>query len=305
MSINVGSNFLYQGKRHLDDRQNKAKTLRDLKTWSIPIPDGFEVCVDGSWYVFDSRNPDSEITGKFKKRTEITQEFGDDTEKTVSQAVVTDKFEEVDNNIIKLFSSVFPLELRSVTGGGNFEVGSKIIPKISWTIGIKGEEELEIPEEATVNGSTEGINKSLTSFIGAEITRNTVSTIPYEIFVKSGYFSVTKTINYNFLFRKYFGTSSKSSLSSLDIINLSGKSFISTSYNMSTTKFDCTGGKYPYYVIPKSVYNPNIEFWIGGLKNTDLVTEDVVVITDTGLEITYTTIRLNNIQNGILPIEIK
>lgn len=305
MSINVGSNFLYQGKKHLDDRQDKAKTLKDLKTWNIPIPDGFEVCVDGSWYVFDSRNSESEITGKFKKRTEITQDFGNDTEKAISQAVVTEKFEEVDKDLTKLISSVFPLEFKSISGGGNFEIGKVVIPKISWTVNIKGESDLVKPEKAFVNNSTEGIGKDLMSFIGEEITMNTPGTVPYKILVEYKNLNTTQTINYNFFYQKYYGTSSKTSLEILDILNLSNKSFTNNSYKLSPTKFDCTGGKYPYYVIPKALYNSDLEFWVGGLKNTDLVTKDVNVITNTGLEIVYTTIRLSNIQTGILSIEIK
>lgn len=305
MSINVGSNFLYQGKKHLDDRQNKAKTIKDLKTWNIPVPDGFEVCVDGSWYVYDSRNSESEITGKFRKRTEITQNFGNDTEKAISQAVVTEKFEEVDKDLTKLISSVFPLEFKSISGGGNFEIGKVVIPKISWAVNIKGEADLVKPEKAFVNNSTEGVGKDLVSFIGEEITMNTPGTVPYKILVEYKNLNTTQTVNYNFFYQRYYGTSSKTSLETLDILNLSNKSFTKDSYKLPPTKFDCTGGKYPYYVIPKALYNSNLEFWVGGLKNTDLVIKDVNVITNTGLEIVYTTIRLSNIQTGILSIEIK
>lgn len=305
MSINVGSNFLYQGKKHLDDRQNKAKTIKDLKTWNIPIPDGFEVCVDGSWYVYDSRNSESEITGKFRKRTEITQNFGNDTEKAISQAVVTEKFEEVDKDLTKLISSVFPLEFKSISGGGNFEIGKVVIPKISWAVNIKGEADLVKPEKAFVNNSTEGVRKDLVSFIGEEITMNTPGIVPYKILVEYKNLNATQTVNYNFFYQRYYGTSSKTSLGTLDVLNLSNKSFTNNSYKLPPTKFDCTGGKYPYYVIPKALYNSNLEFWVGGLKNTDLVIKDVNVITNTGLEIVYTTIRLSNIQTGILSIEIK
>lgn len=305
MSINVGSNFLYQGKKYLDDRQNKAKTLKDLKTWNIPVPDGFEVCVDGSWYIFDSRNPESELTGKFKKRTEITQDFGNDTEKTISQAAITEKFEEVDRDLEKLISSIFPLEFKSISGGGNFEIGKVVIPKINWTISIKGETDLIKPEEAYVNNSTKGVGKDLMSFVGDEITKNTIGTIPFQVLIKYKNHSITQTVNYNFLYQRYYGSSSKPSLETSDILSLSNKSFTNNSYKLPPTKFDCTGGKYPYYVIPKVLFDSNIEFWVGGLKNTDIITEDVIVRTDTGLEIVYTTIRLSNIQTGILSIEIK
>ena len=135
MSINVGSNFLYQGTKFLDDRQNKINSLEDLKTWEIPIPDGFEVYVDNSWYIFNSTNTFDDITGKFRKRTtDISQEFGTGTDKVISQAVITERFNELDNRLNKLFASVFPLEFKSITGGGSFEVGNKVKPNIETSI---------------------------------------------------------------------------------------------------------------------------------------------------------------------------
>lgn len=40
---------------------------------------------------------------------------------------------------------------------------------------------------------------------------------------------------------------------------------------MGATTFDCTGGKYVYYVIPDSLGTP--EFWVGGLKTQILMLE--------------------------------
>lgn len=305
MSINVGSNFLYQGTKFLDDRQNKINSLEDLKTWEIPIPDGFEVYVDNSWYIFNSTNTFDDITGKFRKRTtDISQEFGAGTDKVISQAVITERFNELDNNLNKLYASVFPLEFKSINGGGSFEVGYKVKPEISWTVGIKGESEILTPDKVTVNGKTDGITNN-SSYTSSAIEQNTPGTVGFSVVVWYGNLKVSKLVNYNFYYRKYYGTSNKTELSSTDIINLS-KGFISgNSYSMSATSFDCTGGKYPYYVIPRSVYKESIEFWVGGLKNTDLITRDVSVTTSTGLTIDYITIRLNNIQNGKLSIEIK
>lgn len=305
MSINVGSNFLYQGTKFLDDRQNKINTLEDLKTWEIPIPDGFEVYVENSWYIFNSTNDFDDITGKFRKRTtDISQEFGASTDKVISQAVITERFNELDNNLNKLYANVFPLEFKSISGGGSFEVGHKVKPEISWTVGIKGENEILTPDNVTVNGKTDGItNKS--SYTSSAIEQNIPGIVGFNVVVWYGNLNVSKTVNYNFYYRKYYGTSNKTELNSTDIINLSKGFIYGNSYSMSATSFDCTGGKYPYYVIPRSVYKESIEFWVGGLKNTDLITRDVSVTTSTGLTIDYITIRLNNIQNGKLSIEIK
>lgn len=306
MAINVGSNFLYQGKKYLDERIGKAKTKEDLKTWSIPIPDGFEVYVEGSWYCFESTNPDDPETGKFRKRSGVLQELGNDPDTAISQKAVTEKFEMIDKDVAKLMASLFPLEFKSFSGGGTYEVGSKVQPQISWTVGIKGEEKESTITSATVNNSSEGIASTKKSWTGAEIMLEKPGSKSYVVKIKSDSLEVTKTATWNFYYRKYYGVSGKEILDSSDILKLSGKSWITEdSYTLGTTKFDCTGGKYPYYIIPKEIYKTSLEMWVGGLKNTDLVISEVDVIIPTGLKITYTTIRLANIQSGNLSIEIK
>jgi hypothetical protein len=65
--INIGTNLLYNGKNFLDLRQGHANSLEDLKTWDLNIPPGFEVCVNGEWYVYNPEFEEDEITGKFRK----------------------------------------------------------------------------------------------------------------------------------------------------------------------------------------------------------------------------------------------
>lgn len=69
MAINIGTFFSYKGNFFLDERQNSVKTKEDLKNWSTPIPNGFEVFLEETkeWYTYD---PDysNEDTGHFKKR---------------------------------------------------------------------------------------------------------------------------------------------------------------------------------------------------------------------------------------------
>lgn len=77
MSVKLQSNYLYNGSDFLDQRQSYAKTTDDLKTWFdekedpediVVIPEGFEVRVEGQWYVYSptrERNPE---TGYFHPR---------------------------------------------------------------------------------------------------------------------------------------------------------------------------------------------------------------------------------------------
>ena len=309
MAINVGSNFLYQGRKYLDDRLNKAKSIEDLKNWTIPVPDGFEIFVENSWYEFNSTNPVDPKLGKFKKRSEVSQDFGNSTDMSISQATITEKFNNVDSNLNKLLGSVFPLEFKTISGGGNFEVGSVVNPKINWTVGIKGESELIKPDEAYVNDSISGVSKDKLSYniLGEIITFSTPGTKTYKIKVLSGYLEKETNVNFNFYYRKFFGTSNKPTLQTSDIIGkINFTDQFLTSHKLNSTQFDCTGGKYPYYIIPKTIYDSsNLEVWVGGLRNTDLIIETIDLQISTGLILQYVTIRLRNIQNGKLTIEIK
>ena len=68
MPIEKGDNFDYQGQKFLDNRQNQANTINDLLSWSTPVPDGFEVCISGVWYTYNSANSQDPATGKFRPR---------------------------------------------------------------------------------------------------------------------------------------------------------------------------------------------------------------------------------------------
>ena len=306
MSISVGSNFLYQGKKFLDDRIERVKKVSDLKTWNIPIPDGFEVYVNGSWYTYNSNNTIDATTGKFRRRLGLSQEFGNSEEVSISQAALTGRFAEVERSLAKLSKELFPLSFKSLSGGGNFEVGTTITPSISWQVYIKGENETVIPDYVEINNSTIGISSDFSSWVSPETIRlTTPGTKSYNLLVSYNQLTVEETVNYNFRYKKYYGTSAKSILESSDITELTSSFITGTSYTLPNTKFDCTGGKYPYYVLPKSIYKSSLEFWVGGLKNSDLVVNNIVLTTSTGLKIDYVTIRLSNVQTGNLSIEIK
>lgn len=68
--------------------------------------------------------------------------------------------------------------------------------------------------------------------------------------------------------------------------------------------FDCTGGKYPYYVIPTSIAS-GLEWWVGGLKNTNVNSSVITLTNASGATESYTVFRLNNIQTGVLSIQFK
>lgn len=272
--IRIGTNFSYNGRQYLDDRQGLADNAQDLLGWDILVPEGFEVFMGGTWYAYDS-NYNSPLTGHFKLRP---------------------GFEEYN----ELANEVFPLSYSSFSGGGTFEIGkTDVLPKIDWELERKGEP--VSPISSTVNGSTDGVNReTLLSFVSPVYISENTNYIVQSIIGTGA--KATRTASYNFYYKKYYGVSANESLTNEEILALS--STWATSWTMSDTVFDCTGGKYPYYIIPSELYSEStFKVWIGGLRNTDLVISDQDVTNSYGISHLYKIIRLGTLQRGVLSIK--
>ena len=196
--------------------------------------------------------------------------------------------------------ATFPLSL-TASGGGTFEVGSSNKNAIGIIVTRKGTDvtsssTITVTASGSVTGSLSSDKKTWTP--STNISSNT------SVAVKATYGSqnATKTVNYTFKYKKYWGTSTSASLTSSQVIALAGSTWAG-SKAMGATTFDCTGGKYVYYVIPSSLGTP--EFWVGGLKNTDVVTTSATVTNASGGSTTYSIMRLANIQTGVLSVEFK
>lgn len=196
--------------------------------------------------------------------------------------------------------ATFPLSL-TASGGGTFEVGSSNKNAIGIIVTRKGTDvtsssTITVTASGSVTGSLSSNKKTWTP--STNISSNT------SVAVKATYGSqnATKTVNYTFKYKKYWGTSTSASLTSSQVIALA-RSTWADSKAMGATTFDCTGGKYVYYVIPSSLGTP--EFWVGGLKNTDVVTTSATVTNASGGSATYSIMRLANIQTGVLSVEFK
>lgn len=196
--------------------------------------------------------------------------------------------------------ATFPLSL-TASGGGTFEVGSSNKNAIGIIVTRKGTDvtsssTITVTASGSVTGSLSSDKKTWTP--STNISSNT------SVAVKATYGSqnATKTVNYTFKYKKYWGTSTSASLTSSQVIALAGSTW-ADSKAMGATTFDCTGGKYVYYVIPSSLGTP--EFWVGGLKNTDVVTTSATVTNASGGSATYSIMRLANIQTGVLSVEFK
>lgn len=196
--------------------------------------------------------------------------------------------------------ATFPLDLH-LAGGGTWEVGSSVKPVVSITALRKGSDitsscDIVVTPQPSLSGSLSSNKKTWTA-------STNISSV-YNIQVKAtlNTQSITKSVIYYFKYKKYWGVSTNASISSTQVLTL-GNSTWADSKAMDATTFDCTGGKYVYYVVPSSVGVP--EFWVGGLKNSDVVIYNANVTNASGGTTTYQIMRLTNIQTGILSIQFK
>ena len=199
----------------------------------------------------------------------------------------------------------FPLSVSaSISGAGTYEVGSSTTNPISINVTRKG---TQVNSGATITvtqGSGATVNGSLSAAKTVWTPNGPVTSYcSKSVAVTYGAQSKTVTVAWNFKYKKYWGVSDKATLANADILAMAGSTW-ADSRTMGATRFDCTGGKYPYYVIPANLYT-GLEMWVGGLKNTDLVVTDMQVTNASGATSAYKVIRLNNKQTGVLSVEFK
>lgn len=225
----------------------------------------------------------------FSDGSDLAQEPGQNDDIAMSQKAVTDFVNTLREEMYLLEDKVDPFKVISFTGAGIYEIGSVQDITLNW------EYNREIVNQK-INGST--VEPDL---------RN----ITYEGFTEDIVFTLTATDTKNkvasskipaiFKLKKYYGVSEKPTLSNSELLQLN-KDWASIS--MKPTVFDCTGGKYVFYAIPQSL-GSNIEFWIGGLKNTDWIQTGQEVINVYGHSEIYSVYRLTNMQNTEIMIEFK
>ena len=194
---------------------------------------------------------------------------------------------ELISNVNNLMEKVFPFTM-TLTGGGTYEKGSSNSVVLRWTYDRDITYQEINKEELDISLRTKTYNN---------VTENTI----YRLIAIYNSKEYEKSVSATFNIKKYYGVSEKTSLTNDEI-----KALTSTwaSKALATTKFDCTGGKYPYYIIPTSLAN-NITFYINGFANSNWSTEVKNVINNYGYSESYTIYRLNTIQTGILNIEVR
>lgn len=191
------------------------------------------------------------------------------------------------SQVSQLMLKVFPFTM-TLSGGGTYEKGSSQTISLSWTY------DRDI-ESQSIN------NESLLIGIRAKQYANVATDTTYTLKAIQGGQTYTKSVSAQFKVKKYYGVSASGTLTNDEILALSSTWAGRT---QGSTVFDCTGGKYPYYILPTSMVS-GIQFWIGGLRNTDWKEETREVTNAFGHKESYTIYRLNSIQTGVLNIEVK
>lgn len=207
-----------------------------------------------------------------------------------------------------------------------FEVGHKVVPSISINISRgKGrlDEKVDGIKEITlrlidtdISNPTPVVNKFFNFDEGGVWIYNSLvtKTFPSDILINSVVITKNNTrlstnATYKFRYRKFIGASELLDLSggTIKSSQLEGKlvsSFVESG-TLDKTVFNCSGGKYPYVIIPALYYKPTNKMYVGGFLNTDLVVEDVKIENKVGIVVPYKVIRTRLKQTGSsIPVQI-
>lgn len=388
MSAHIGTNFSLKAKEFLDKRQGDALTEKDLKDWSIPVPEGFEVCIGTSWYYYKS-DASLEKTGHWVPRVAKSLEESGFENQAAGAEVVKSAFEEnkkmleeLQGSLKELDATMNPPKFNSINTGSSYgtddidkinkdkeelisaitncisqgiynekydlnddgkidstdlsiahitydsvikslpyittgtdgtcwlEVGAMILPKFSWDIG-KGNKKV-VPKSVIVTGPTKGyLEDNLSGWTSKTgLTSDVAATKTYNISVViDDYNKATSTAKYKFGYRLFYGTGAESLVISGNTIKTSElpgfDSYYTESGLFSKRSFDCSGGKYPYILIPKEYYSASNKVYVGGFLNSDFNVIEFIIENPLGIKIPYIALRTGSIQNGsAIPIQI-
>ena len=192
-------------------------------------------------------------------------------------------------------SEVFPMTL-SVSGSNVYELGQTITPRISWE--LHKESAIIIPDRVQIDGVDIDRPESGVWSPASPIT----SSRTYTIKVWSDGASYVGSVNIRFKLKKYWGVISEPN-QAIDVYGLF--STWADSWKLSGTTFNCSGGFYPVYIIPATLYPGELDFqvWVGGLRSTDFTITRRTLTNVSGHKDEYVVCVLNRIQTGMLNIK--
>lgn len=187
-----------------------------------------------------------------------------------------------------------PIKIGTVSGGGTYELGSTVS-----SVTLKWSYTGSNPVNQTVDGSDIAANLREITLSDGWSSNKTFTIKGTDTKGNSSSGSTSLTFN----IYTYYGVLDTTSPTNAQLIGLS-KIWNTKTFTAKT--FDCTGGKYPYIAIPKAtVGTTDPQFWIGGLRFSDYIREEVTITNASNHKDVYYVYRTNSIQTGKLSIELK
>ena len=173
----------------------------------------------------------------------------------------------------------------TISGGGTYEIGyTKTTTTLTWSWN-----KAIVSQSLNQGIGSLGVNVRTYTY-ETPITANTTFTITGS----DGTQSKSASTSVTFQPKRYWGVSASTSLTDEQILALSQE--LSTS-RVQTRTFNCSGGKYFYFVI-RTEYCSGIKFKVGGLAFSDMIVTTRNVVNAQGYTASYNIYRVNNIQTG-------
>ena len=274
MGIRIATNFNYQEAKFLDARQGMPKSLDDLLNWDILVPNGFEVFVNDEWYTYKGEGFWLPETGHWQKRSAAMRDYGAEIE--------------------KLMAAVFPMTLIA-SGGRNYENGESARVTLRWL--LRKESATFTPDRVEIDGF------EVPDPAAGQYTFPNLLTTSHTYTVRVWYEGAVYSdqVVYTFKDKKYWGVIADPA-EFIDVYGLF--STWADEWTMTETMFDCSGGYYPVYVIPRSIWPGIDEFslWVGGFRSSDFTHVTKSLLNEAEKPVDYEVITLNRKQTGILTI---
>lgn len=188
------------------------------------------------------------------------------------------------------------------------EVGSFIRPKITWNVKKQGSAAVPEIETSVVVGPTNGVVDGFSWTSKTGLTNTSVATYKYDItsIVDEDIWADSSVV-YKFGYKTYAGTGNEAFGEKLwytpeDLVDFS-ETFVENG-KMSAKTFNCSGGKYPYILIPKVYYSTSNKTYVNDNLMSDFKVvganpgEIVQVKNNRGINIPYVLLRTTYIQTG-------
>ena len=173
----------------------------------------------------------------------------------------------------------------TLTGGNTYEIGSTVSQVVlNWTYN----------KPVTTQSINNGIGSLLASLRTYTHNGQTITTNrTYTLTGSDGTNTINSSTTVSFSYKRYWGTSSTTTLTDANILALTREFSFSRVQNRV---FDCTGGKYFWIIYPSSF--GSAAFKVGGLSFSDMNLEVRTITNESGANVQLYIFRVNNIQTG-------